>query len=70
MVGSFAYPRFCRSLLFVVVKVVKVCRGHHPVPLPDDDVHDDDVNDDDVNDAKALPRDTSSNDLNNISKAL
>ena len=65
MVGSFAYPRFCRSLLFVVVKVVKVCRGHHPVPLPDDDVHDD------VNDAmKALPRDTSSNDLNNISKAL
>ena len=65
MVGSFAYPRFCRSLLFVVVKVVKVCRGHHPVPLPDDD-----VNDDDVNDAKALPRDTSSNDLNNISKAL
>ena len=65
MVGSFAYPRFCRSLLFVVVKVVKVCRGHHPVPLPDDDVYDDDVND-----AKALPRDTSSNDLNNISKAL
>ena len=64
MVGSFAYPRFCRKMLFVV-KVVKVCRGHHPVPLPDDDVHDDDVND-----AKALPRDTSSNDLNNISKAL
>ena len=64
MVGSFAYPRFCRKMLFVV-KVVKVCCRGHPVPLPDDDVHDD------VNDAmKALPRDTSSNDLLNNTKAL